>query len=83
MAGTGVISYGSHDQAPYYPVVCILWILLYALLYFLDSLGHLTLFKESKGPMSVTVVVVRIVQLGTPTNIYCLLVELMHVVQEG
>lgn len=61
-------------------MVSILRVLLDTFLNLLDSLCHFSLFKESKGPMSVTIVIIRVIKFSTPAHIDSFLVKLVHIV---
>ena len=78
-----VVAHCPHDESPHDPVVRILRILLDTLLDLLDRFGHFSLFEESKCPMSMTIVRLWIIHLGTSTDVYCLLIKLMHIVQKS
>lgn len=83
MLRTLVISYCSEDQAPYYPVIRVFLVFHNSFLDFLDSLSHFALFEKSEGPMSIAVMILWVVLLCYTTYSYCLMVILVHVVEEG
>ena len=83
MLGTEVVTDCSHDESPHYPVVSILRVFLYSFFDFLNSLSHFTFFEKCEGPMSMTVMILWVAHLRTATHVYCLLVELVHVVHKG
>ena len=82
MFGALVVADCPHNETPDDPVVSILGVLLYTFLDLLDCLSHLAFLEKSKSPMTVTVVCLWVIQLCTTANVYCLLVELMHIVQK-
>lgn len=76
------------DEAPYDPVVRVpgpTRRLLNAFLNLFHGLGHLALFEESEGPMTVTrcIGIFRgAVEFGLPAHIYGLWVELVQIEQK-
>jgi hypothetical protein len=83
MAGACVVAYSPQNQSPYYPVFSVFWALLHSLLDLLDGFSKFAFFKEGEGPVTVAIMIVRVIHLSLTTYLYCLCVELMHVKQES
>lgn len=73
----------SQNQAPHNPVIGAVFVFGDAFSDLADSLHQISLFELCEGPMSMRVVPMSIEFLGLSTNLDCVAVELMHVIQEG
>ena len=88
MPRTHVVPMITQDEPPYYPIVRVSSpsrCLLNPFLNLFDSLGHLALFEKSERPMTVArcIGIVRgAVELGVPTHVYSLWVELVQIEQK-
>jgi hypothetical protein len=83
--GLSIASNRAHNQAPNYPVVCVVGIYFYCLLDLLDSLGHLSLLEQGKRPVTIAVgscQTIRRLRFSSVTDVYGLLIVFMHVVNE-
>jgi len=83
MFGAFIFTCRPQDQPPHYPVICVLWLLLYSLANFLDSFDHIPLLELCKSPVHVRVVAVTIEFLCLTTYVQSLFVYHMHIKQEG
>lgn len=82
MLGSSVIANGPEDQAPNYPIVRFFRVLVDGFLDFLHGFGHLPLFEQGESPMSIAIMVIRVVLLGKAAHSDGLVVVLVHVVDE-
>ena len=80
---TIVLAGSPQDVTPYYPVISRLRLFCYTFSYLFDCFNHIALFELCKGPVSMRVVTVAIRFLRLLADVYCLAVELVHVIQES
>jgi len=81
MLGTLIVAYSPQNEAPDDPVVGVFSVLLDALLDLFYCLTHLSFLEQGKGPVSVTIMVIRVIQFGAPTHVDGFLIKLVHVIE--
>lgn len=81
MLGTLIVAHSPQNEAPDYPVIGVFSVFLDALLDLFNCLAHLSFLEQGKGPVSVTIMVVRVIQFCASAHVNGFLIKLVHVIE--